>query len=70
MATPVSKILHDIENLPQYEKLDLLEKMIHSLKQEQKNKNYFDPNELYGLGSGIWDIDAQDFVNQSRNERE
>ena len=66
----VNKILNEIDKLPISDRLDLIEKVIHKSKLQQRTKQYLDRNELYGLGKGIWNgLDAQDYVNELTAER-
>jgi hypothetical protein len=47
-----------------------MEKLIHQLKEESEFKEISMPcEELYGMGKGIWNCDAQQYVNQLREER-
>jgi len=50
------------------EKQELIENIIHLKKQTRKENNNWE--DIYGIGRGIWKgIDAQDYVNQIREDR-
>ncbi len=70
MNSVLEKLYKDIENLNVNEQLELLEKIIHNIKKTNtENKHYLDWNELYGTGKGIWNEDAQDYINELREDR-
>jgi len=57
-----------INNFNNSEKLKLMEIIINKLKLKKTSKK-INWNELYGLGKGIWDQDAQEYVNSLREDR-
>lgn len=70
MKISINEMLLEIESLPIPEKLELVERVVHDLKNDQLIKNKLDWDKLYGLGKGIWnDMDAQDYVNGLREDR-
>jgi len=66
----LEKIEKEIVRLNPEEQLQLVEKLIHQLRKTgHRNKETYDLSRLYGLGKGIWDEDAQDYVNRAREDR-
>lgn len=50
--------------------MELLEKLIHQIRIEEKSQE--EPltwDQMYGIGKGTWDMDAQAYVNELREER-
>jgi len=69
-ASTLEKIEKEIVRLNPEELLRLVEKLIHQLRKTSSgSKQTYDINRLYGLGKGIWDEDAQEYVNRSREDR-
>jgi len=71
MQAQVTDLWREAMRLSRLEKMELLEKLIHQIKieeeqGEQKNLNW---DHLYGAGKGVWDLDAQEYVNQLREDR-
>lgn len=54
------------------EQLQLIERLVHQLKQKTSSVDQsVDWEEFYGLGKGLWaGQDAQDYVNESREDRD
>ncbi len=67
----LGKIEKEIEKLTPQEKLRLVEKLVHQLRNKGLVvKNELDWNKLYGLGKGLWEgEDAQEYINHLREER-
>jgi hypothetical protein len=57
------------------EQLELLERLIHILRDKPKNNNYkksqiFNWDKFYGIAKGLWlKEDAQDYVDRLREDR-
>lgn len=50
--------------------MELLEKLIHQLRIEDEAQEELPSwEEMYGIGKGVWEIDAQEYVNHLREER-
>jgi len=70
MSISIDRVLHEIEGLPVEDRLELVERIVHSLKTSHLPKQELDWKELYGLGKGLWmNLDGQEYVNQLREDR-
>jgi len=71
MQADIEEIKEKIENLPVDKQLELIEKIIQHIRSKELSKEEcLDWKKLYGLGKGVWDDeDAQEYVNQIREER-
>ncbi|MFH0924275.1 MAG: hypothetical protein V1872_01365 [bacterium] len=69
--TTLEKIEKEVKYLTPQEHLKLMEIIIHHLKKiEPSNLKSVDLDKLYGIGKGLWEgEDAQDYVNQLREDR-
>jgi hypothetical protein len=68
MNNKINTILKEAATLTVVEQLELIENIIHLIKQAGKENNKWE--DIYGIGKGIWGgIDAQDYVNQTREDR-
>ncbi|MEQ8220947.1 MAG: hypothetical protein ABRQ37_01495 [Candidatus Eremiobacterota bacterium] len=68
MNNKMNTILKEAATLTAMEQLELIESIIYLMKQTRKENNKWD--DIYGIGKGIWEgIDAQDYVNQMREDR-
>lgn len=67
----LEKIEREAEKLTLQEKLILLEKLIHKIRNTgMVGEKSFDWSKLYGVGKGIWKgEDAQEYINRLREER-
>ena len=65
----VKKIEKDLEGLSVQEQLELLERLIRKLRKRRNQDQRVSWKELYGLGQGLWEVDAQEYVNALREER-
>ncbi len=66
----LQRLEQEILSLTPEEQLSLLEQIIRGLKGTvSENKNSLDWSALYGLGKGIWEKDAQEYVNCLREDR-
>jgi len=71
MQTVLERIRKEAEKLTPEEQLELLEELVHQLRKGFARKEYLNWAELYGLGKGLWEgEDAQEYVNQLREDRE
>jgi len=70
MPSSLKALEKQILSLPPQEKLELLEHLIHDLRRSIGTvKESVDPAKLYGSGKGVWSKDAQEYVNDGREER-
>ncbi|MEQ8225332.1 MAG: hypothetical protein ABRQ37_23640 [Candidatus Eremiobacterota bacterium] len=68
MNNKLNSILKEAATLTVMEQQELIENIIHLMKQTGKENNKWE--DIYGIGRGIWEgIDAQDYVNQIREDR-
>jgi hypothetical protein len=66
----LEKIEREIERLTPQEQLKLVERVAHQLRKAGiRMKKELDWNKLYGLGTGLWKEDAQEYVNRLREDR-
>ncbi|MBI5789158.1 MAG: hypothetical protein HZA78_09925 [Candidatus Schekmanbacteria bacterium] len=66
----IEAVEKEIEQLTPGEQLKLIEKLAHRLsKAGSVIKKKLDWKQLYGLGKGLWNEDAQEYVNRLREER-
>lgn len=64
------KIWEEIEKLSLEEQIELMEKLLSYLKSRVIIKRDFpDWDEIYGIGMGLWEEDAQDYINKLREDR-
>ena len=72
MQTMLERIRKETERLTSEEQLELVEKLVHQLREKGLVKReYLNWSELYGLGKGLWEgEDAQEYVNRLREDRE
>lgn len=67
--TKVQKILYEINLLNPSELEVILQELLKRVDQEKSIKSIL--NKYRGIGDGIWDMDAQKFVDKERdNDRE
>ncbi len=70
MQTGLDNIWQVARGLSRLEKLKLMELLVHQLKVENETQeDSITWEEMYGIGSGIWKDDAQQYVNRLREER-
>ena len=70
MQTGLYYIWNEAKKLPRFEKIELMERLVHSLKREDEmRRNISSWEDLYGIGKGVWGTDAQEYVNQVREDR-
>lgn len=64
----LNAILRDIDKLPLDDLELILKRIVHRLHESQRIESIIE--EYRGIGKGIWDSDAQEFINKLReNER-
>ena len=69
-ANSLEIIEKQIINLPIAEQIYLIERIARRVRfVPLKERNALNLNDLYGAGKGIWQEDAQDYVNNSRQRR-
>ena len=67
MQPNVDNIWQETRKLSRYEKMYLLKKLIRQLRIDETEKaGHIDWEQMYGIGKGIWKIDAQEYVNELR----
>ena len=66
----LDRIENQIMSLPVSEQIHLIERIARRVRSVQiKSGIPLNWNDLYGTGKGIWEDDAQDYVNRAREER-
>jgi hypothetical protein len=68
-VTTLNTIQQQLDLLKPEEQLSVIEHLVHRLRQTNTNNSSQQWNELYGLGRGIWNEDAQQYVNRIREDR-
>jgi hypothetical protein len=63
----IKTIIDEIEKLPSEEKAELYSYVHSKLRKKEYLLSII--NEVKGSGKGVWNLDAQEFVNQLRNDR-
>lgn len=66
--TSLQTIIKEISHLNQEELELLLREVIQRIDQQKKVEAILD--EYMGVGQGVWQTDAQDYVNELRKEEE
>jgi hypothetical protein len=67
MQTNIDNIWQETRKLSRYEKMALLEKLIHQLRiDENTHEESIKWEQMYGIGKGLWNIDAQEYVDKIR----
>ncbi len=70
MQAGLDNIWQIARGLSRLEKLKLMELLVQQLKIENEApEESMAWEEMYGIGSGIWQDDAQQYVNRLREER-
>ncbi|MGE5341937.1 MAG: hypothetical protein ACM3SY_10720 [Candidatus Omnitrophota bacterium] len=73
MQANLNSVWKVAQGLSRKEKIILMEKLIHQLKRESQNQEQellIMGEDIYGMGRGIWNTDAQEYVNRLREERD
>ena len=63
----VKKIIEEIEKLPSEKKAEVYSYVNSKLRKKEYLLSII--NEIKGSGKGIWNMDAQEYVNQLRDDR-
>jgi hypothetical protein len=58
--------MKEIEALPSDEQLTILVRLNDRLKNRERIQKSLD--EIRGIGKGLWDTDAQEFINRMRSD--
>ena len=70
VQTSLINIWKKTQRLSRKERMELLEKLIHQLRIEyEEHEELPSWEEIYGIGKGVWKMDAQEYVNHLREER-
>jgi len=70
LQTSLNNIWKETQRLSRKERIQLMEKLIQQLRiEDEKCEELPSWEEVYGIGKGVWKIDAQDYVNHLREER-
>lgn len=64
--TKLQYILKEINDLNINELEIILQEILKKVDQEESIKSML--NEYKGIGKGIWNVDAQDYINQERDQ--
>ena len=64
--TKIQSLLKEIDELDQNDLELILEKILKKVNQEKRVKSIL--NQYKGIGKGIWKMDAQEYINQERNQ--
>ena len=64
------RVEEEAVRLPPNERLELVEHLVHSLRRRTTPGARRTWRDLYGIGGGLWTQDAQDYVNQLREDRQ
>jgi len=68
MNNKINTILKEVSTLTLIEQMELIENIMRLMKQNKEENNTWE--DIYGTGKGLWGgIDAQDYVNQIREDR-
>lgn len=68
--TTIEKIEKEMESLSSAERLRLVDNVIRRMiRDEGLKKEHKRRESMYGSGKGLWDVDAQEYVNGLREDR-
>jgi hypothetical protein len=65
-ATTLNTIQQQLDLLKPEEQLSVIEHLVYRLRHINSNTSSQRRDELYGLGRGIWNEDAQQYVHKDR----
>lgn len=69
----LDNIWQETRKLSRAEKMELVEKLIHQLRiegtEEKTSAEKINWEQMYGSSKGIWDMDAQEYVDNIREDR-
>jgi hypothetical protein len=69
VQTNLNYIWKEVQVLSRSERMKLAERLIHQLRvEDEEQEGLLSWEEMYGIGKGVWEIDAQEYVNQLREE--
>ena len=67
MQTELNYIWNEVQVLSRSERMKLAERLIHQMRiEDEEQEGLLSWEEIYGIGKGVWEIDAQEYVNQLR----
>jgi len=69
----IDRIDNEITKLDKDIQLEIAERIIHRIRNKESNTKKdedFDWNRYYGIAKGLWDEDAQEYVDRLREDRE
>ncbi|MCP5103544.1 MAG: hypothetical protein GY950_09205 [bacterium] len=70
MQLALNDVWRETRKLSRPEKMKLLERLIHQLRIEEKSQEELPTwDQMYGIGQGTWNMDAQVYVDELREER-
>jgi len=70
MPAVLDNIWVEAKRLSRYEKIELLERLIRQLRIEEKPARIpVKWDQIYGIAKGVWDTDAQEYINRLREDR-
>lgn len=70
MQISLDNIWRETRKLSRLEIIELVEKLIHQLRiEETSQQELLNWEQMYGIGKGIWNVDAQAYVDKLREER-
>lgn len=70
MQISLDNIWRETRKLSRLEIIELVEKLIHRLRiEETSQQELLNWEQMYGIGKGIWNVDAQAYVDKLREER-
>jgi len=71
VQTDLNYIWKEVQVLSRSERMKLAERLIHQMRiEDEEQEGLLSWEEMYGIGKGVWEIDAQEYVNQLREERD
>ena len=70
MQTSLNNIWKETQGLSRKERMEQVEKLIRQLRiEDEAQEDLPSWEEMYGIGKGVWEIDAQEYVNHLREDR-
>lgn len=63
----IAHLISEIERLPLEKQLEVLNYLNSKLRRKEQLLKSLD--EIRGIGKGLWEMDAQEYVNKLRNDR-
>jgi phage-related protein len=67
----LERVEQEVKNLSVHDQLELIARALNRIKEENSNQNEadFSWDQFYGISKGLWQEDAQEYVNRLREER-